>query len=45
MTTIEAKQAEAVQWEAEHDPAAPKPRLIAAVLEGEPLPNEPLVFG
>lgn len=44
MTFNEAKQAEAAQWEAEQDPAAPKPRLIAAVLEGKPLPSEPLVF-
>ena len=44
MTFNEAKQTEAAQWEAEHDPYAPKPILIAAVLEGKPLPTEPLAF-
>lgn len=33
------------QWQRNHSPYAPKPRIIAAVLRGEPLPREPLEFG
>lgn len=33
------------QWQRNHSPCAPKPRIIAAVLRGEPLPREPLTFG
>ena len=33
------------QWQRSHSPCAPKPRIIAAVLRGEPLPREPLEFG
>ena len=40
----QAKQAEAEQWKAEHEPEAPMPRLIGAVLKGEPVPPEPLEF-
>jgi hypothetical protein len=45
MTFTEAKQAEARNWTKHHDPDAPKPRLIAAILAGKPLPREPLTFG
>lgn len=33
------------QWQRNHSPYAPKPRIIAAVLRGKPLPREPLEFG
>jgi hypothetical protein len=45
MTFTEAKQAEAAKWIRQHVPMAPKPRIIAAVLAGKPLPIEPLTFG
>lgn len=46
MTKFEvAKRMEAEAWERSHSPYAPKPRIIAAVLEGKPLPREPLVLG
>lgn len=45
MTFETAKQAEAAKWIRQHDPKAPKPRIIAAVLAGKPLPAEPLTFG
>ena len=46
MTKFEvAKRMEAEAWQRNHSPYAPKPRIIAAVLRGEPLPREPLVFG
>jgi hypothetical protein len=45
MTFTEAKQAEAAKWIRQHSPDAPKPRLIAAVLAGKPLPVKRLTFG
>ena len=42
--TSQAKRAEAEQWQSEHNPEAPMPRLLNAVLNGEPLPTEPLEF-
>ena len=44
MTFTQAKQAEAAKWNKHHDPNAPKPRLIAAILAGKPLPTEPLTW-
>jgi hypothetical protein len=44
MTFTEAKQAEAAKWIRQHSHDAPKPRLIAAVLAGKPLPAEPLTW-
>lgn len=38
------KVIEAGLWLSQHDPLAPKPRIIQAVLDGEPLPAEPLEF-
>lgn len=46
MTKFEvAKRMEAEAWQRTHSPYAPKPRIIAAILRGEPLPLEPLEFG
>lgn len=46
MTKFEvAKRMEAEAWERSHSPYAPKPRMIAAVLDGKPMPVEPLTFG
>lgn len=40
-----AKEKEAKRWKVTHSPYAPKPRIIRAMLNGDPLPVEPLVFG
>ncbi len=45
MTFEQAKVEEAQAWVAEHDPEAPMPRLIGAVVRGETLPGEPVEFG
>jgi hypothetical protein len=44
MTFTQAKQAEARKWIRQHSPDAPRPRLIAAILAGKPLPTEPLTW-
>ena len=42
---IKAKEREAIEYIRTNGCYAPRPRLIDAVLKGEPLPQEPLEFG